>query len=196
MTAPARPRMRTARGWRLPRARASAYSLAAHGEPWRALSANTCGEISRPLSGRLTRYDVFLLEYDDERAGGFEPLADCPEDKTVVLGLVSSKLPRLKDPEEIAARVEQAAADHPASDWRCRLSAAWPPSWRATSSRRPTRPPSCSWSSASPTGCGPDERWARLAPCMHLLQQTNIPLETVVLGSTGTAMRVGEGISS
>ena len=69
--------------------------------------------ISRPLFQRLTRYRVFLLEYDDQRSGGFEPLADCPEDRTIVLGLISSKLARLEDPEEIAARVEQAAAYHP-----------------------------------------------------------------------------------
>jgi 5-methyltetrahydropteroyltriglutamate--homocysteine methyltransferase len=77
------------------------------------VTAGGYAAISRPLFQRLTSYDVFLLEYDDERAGGFEPLADCPEDKTIVLGLISSKLPRLEDPEEIAARVGQAAAYHP-----------------------------------------------------------------------------------
>jgi 5-methyltetrahydropteroyltriglutamate--homocysteine methyltransferase len=77
------------------------------------ITAGGYGAISRPLFQRLTRFDVFLLEYDDQRAGGFEPLADCPQDKTVVLGLVSSKLPRLEDLEEIAARVEQSAAHHP-----------------------------------------------------------------------------------
>lgn len=69
--------------------------------------------ISRSLFSRLTNYQVFLLEYDDERAGGFAPLADCPDDKTVVLGLISSKLPHLEDPDTVAARVTQAAAYHP-----------------------------------------------------------------------------------
>lgn len=69
--------------------------------------------IAQPLFARLTRYDVFLLEYDDERAGGFEALRDCPEDKTVVLGLVSSKLPKLEDPDALAARVAEAAHHHP-----------------------------------------------------------------------------------
>jgi 5-methyltetrahydropteroyltriglutamate--homocysteine methyltransferase len=76
----------------------------------------TCGgygRISREVFGRLTNFQVFLLEYDDERAGGFEPLADCPEDKTVVLGLISSKVPRLEEPAAVAARVAQAAAYHP-----------------------------------------------------------------------------------
>ena len=41
--------------------------------------------------GRASNYDVFLLEYDDERSGSFEPLAKVPDDKAVVLGLVSSK---------------------------------------------------------------------------------------------------------
>ena len=69
--------------------------------------------ISRALFGRLTRYQTFLLEYDDERAGGFEPLADCPDDKSVVLGLISSKIPELEDPQTIAGRVDEAAAHHP-----------------------------------------------------------------------------------
>jgi 5-methyltetrahydropteroyltriglutamate--homocysteine methyltransferase len=77
------------------------------------ITAGGYGAIARPLFQRLTRFEVLLLEYDDERSGGFEPLADCPEDKTVVLGLISSKLARLEDPEEVAARVEQAAAYHP-----------------------------------------------------------------------------------
>jgi 5-methyltetrahydropteroyltriglutamate--homocysteine methyltransferase len=69
--------------------------------------------ISRALFGRLTRYQTFLLEYDDERAGGFEPLADCPDDKTVVLGLISSKIPQLEDPQTIGGLVDEAAAHHP-----------------------------------------------------------------------------------
>jgi 5-methyltetrahydropteroyltriglutamate--homocysteine methyltransferase len=69
--------------------------------------------ISRALFGRLTRYQTFLLEYDDERAGAFEPLADCPDDKSVVLGLISSKIPELEDPQAIAGRVDEAAAHHP-----------------------------------------------------------------------------------
>lgn len=69
--------------------------------------------ISRQLFSRLTNYQVFLLEYDDERAGGFEPLRGCPDDKTVVLGLISSKLPQLEDPSTIRSRVSEAATYYP-----------------------------------------------------------------------------------
>ena len=43
------------------------------------------------------RVDRFLLEYDDERSGTFEPLRFIPRGKQVVLGLVSSKLPRARE---------------------------------------------------------------------------------------------------
>jgi len=59
--------------------------------------------------GRSTNYDVFLLEYDDERSGSFEPLAKVPDDKVVVLGLVSSKLSELESPESLIARINKAA---------------------------------------------------------------------------------------
>jgi methionine synthase II (cobalamin-independent) len=47
--------------------------------------------ISKQVFRRATKYDVFLLEYDDWRSGSFEPLTDISRDKTVVLGLVSTK---------------------------------------------------------------------------------------------------------
>jgi 5-methyltetrahydropteroyltriglutamate--homocysteine methyltransferase len=52
--------------------------------------------------------DRFLLEYDDERAGGFEPLRLIPEGKMAVLGVVSSKTPRVETVEEIHARIDEA----------------------------------------------------------------------------------------
>ncbi len=55
------------------------------------------------------RVDRLLLEYDSPRAGTFEPLRLVPEDKHVVLGLVSSKDPSVETTEEIRARVEEAA---------------------------------------------------------------------------------------
>jgi 5-methyltetrahydropteroyltriglutamate--homocysteine methyltransferase len=61
------------------------------------------------LFNRLTNFDVFLLEYEDERSGTFEPLAKLPDDKAVVLGLVSSKTTTLESPEELTARVHEAA---------------------------------------------------------------------------------------
>jgi 5-methyltetrahydropteroyltriglutamate--homocysteine methyltransferase len=59
---------------------------------------------------RQTRFQRFLLEYDDERSGGFDPLRQVPEDRTVVLGLVSSKTPELESKGELKRRIEAAAA--------------------------------------------------------------------------------------
>jgi 5-methyltetrahydropteroyltriglutamate--homocysteine methyltransferase len=50
-----------------------------------------------------------LLEYDDERSGGFEPLREVPDDKQVILGLVTTKSPRRETTEELEARVREAA---------------------------------------------------------------------------------------
>jgi 5-methyltetrahydropteroyltriglutamate--homocysteine methyltransferase len=51
----------------------------------------------------------YFMEYDTERAGGFEPLRFVPKGKTVVLGLVTSKTGRLESRDEIKRRIEQAA---------------------------------------------------------------------------------------
>jgi 5-methyltetrahydropteroyltriglutamate--homocysteine methyltransferase len=51
----------------------------------------------------------YFMEYDTERAGGFEPLRFVPKGKTVVLGLVTSKSGRLESRDEIKRRIEQAA---------------------------------------------------------------------------------------
>jgi 5-methyltetrahydropteroyltriglutamate--homocysteine methyltransferase len=53
--------------------------------------------------------DAFLLEYESERAGTFEPLRFVPRGKTVVLGLVSSKLPHMELPDQLVQRIEEAA---------------------------------------------------------------------------------------
>jgi 5-methyltetrahydropteroyltriglutamate--homocysteine methyltransferase len=53
--------------------------------------------------------DAFFLEYDTERAGGFEPLRYVPKGKTVVLGLVSSKVPELEKKDELKRRIDAAA---------------------------------------------------------------------------------------
>jgi 5-methyltetrahydropteroyltriglutamate--homocysteine methyltransferase len=51
---------------------------------------------------------AYFMEYDTERAGGFEPLRFVPKDKTVVLGLITSKTGRLESKDEIKRRIEQA----------------------------------------------------------------------------------------
>src|SRR5262249_60636684 len=64
--------------------------------------------IAEKLFGGL-QVDRFLLEYDDERSGSFEPLRFVPRGKTVVLGLVSSKVPRLESGKDLVRRIGQAA---------------------------------------------------------------------------------------
>jgi 5-methyltetrahydropteroyltriglutamate--homocysteine methyltransferase len=55
------------------------------------------------------KVDRFLLEYDDARSGTFEPLRFMPGDKTVVLGLVSSKRPDLESKRDLIRRIEDAS---------------------------------------------------------------------------------------
>ena len=63
--------------------------------------------ISRIFS--KTHFHRFLLEYDDSRSGGFEPLRHVPEDRFVVLGLVTTKKPRLETHAELRQRIQEAA---------------------------------------------------------------------------------------
>src|SRR5207244_8123316 len=51
----------------------------------------------------------FFMEYDSERAGGFEPLRMLPKDRSVVLGLVTTKTGRLEAKDELKRRIDQAA---------------------------------------------------------------------------------------
>jgi 5-methyltetrahydropteroyltriglutamate--homocysteine methyltransferase len=64
--------------------------------------------IAEKLFGTL-EVDRFLLEYDDQRSGTFEPLRFIPKGKTVVLGLVSSKIPQMEDPKQLTKRIEEAS---------------------------------------------------------------------------------------
>ncbi|MEE8396770.1 MAG: cobalamin-independent methionine synthase II family protein [bacterium] len=65
--------------------------------------------IARPIFRNL-RAQRLLLEYDDERSGSFAALAEIPEDKQVVLGLVTSKRGTLEPRGQLIARIRQAAA--------------------------------------------------------------------------------------
>ncbi len=64
--------------------------------------------IAEKLFGMLDA-DVFLLEYDTERAGGFEPLRLVPRGKTVVLGLITTKQPQLESQDNLRRRIDEAA---------------------------------------------------------------------------------------
>jgi 5-methyltetrahydropteroyltriglutamate--homocysteine methyltransferase len=64
--------------------------------------------IAEKLFGLLD-VDAFLLEYDSDRSGGFEPLRLVPRDKTVVLGLITTKEPRLESQDDLRRRIDEAA---------------------------------------------------------------------------------------
>jgi 5-methyltetrahydropteroyltriglutamate--homocysteine methyltransferase len=55
------------------------------------------------------QHDRFLLEYDSERAGSFEPLRFVPQAKVVVLGLISTKVPETPTVDELRQRIDEAA---------------------------------------------------------------------------------------
>ena len=69
--------------------------------------------IAGALFERATAFDAFFLEYDDARSGSFEPLAGAPDDKEIVLGLVSSKGPELESPADLTARIDDAGRHFP-----------------------------------------------------------------------------------
>lgn len=64
-----------------------------------------------PISRIFTQshFQRFLLEYDDARSGGFSPLQHVPEDRFVVLGLVTTKKPQLETREELLGRIKEAS---------------------------------------------------------------------------------------
>ena len=64
--------------------------------------------IARPIFQGI-RAERLLLEYDDARSGSFEPLGCVPDDKMVVLGLVTTKRPDLETPEDLVRGIEEAS---------------------------------------------------------------------------------------
>jgi 5-methyltetrahydropteroyltriglutamate--homocysteine methyltransferase len=69
--------------------------------------------ISKQVFAQAPNFDGFVLEYDDPRAGTFEALADLPDDKVAVLGLVSTKTNDLESLDDLVGRVGEAARFHP-----------------------------------------------------------------------------------
>jgi 5-methyltetrahydropteroyltriglutamate--homocysteine methyltransferase len=65
--------------------------------------------IAGPVFGGV-QADRLLLEYDDERSGGFDPLRLVPDGKTIVLGLVTTKNSLVERPEDLTARLRQASS--------------------------------------------------------------------------------------
>lgn len=68
----------------------------------------TYDAIAERLFGQLN-HDRLLLEYDDERSGSFGPLRFVPRGKTVVLGLVTTKNPRLESKDDLLRRIDEAS---------------------------------------------------------------------------------------
>jgi methionine synthase II (cobalamin-independent) len=77
------------------------------------ISSGAYDAISKRLFQRATNYGTFLLEYDDERSGSFAALGDVPDDKVVVLGLVSSKFDAMEPAGQLAARIREASGFFP-----------------------------------------------------------------------------------
>ncbi len=75
----------------------------------RYMAKGSYASIAKRVFG-TTKATRLLLEYDDERSGDFAPLAEVPDDKTVVLGLVTTKTPRVESAEELRERIRMASA--------------------------------------------------------------------------------------
>jgi len=96
--------------------------------------------------------DVLYLEYDDERSGGFEPLAKVSADKHVVLGFITTKRPELEDKQQVIARIHEAAKYIPLD----RLSLS----------------PQCGFAScAIGNKLTPDEQWSKLRLVREIVQE-------------------------
>ena len=90
------------------------------------------------LAGRLfprVRAARLLLEYDDDRSGSFDALAGVPEDKTVVLGLVTTKSGRVETVEQLSARIGEASRFVPVERLALSPNAGSPPRSGGTGSR-------------------------------------------------------------
>ncbi|MEZ4568888.1 MAG: hypothetical protein R2849_00855 [Thermomicrobiales bacterium] len=62
--------------------------------------------MNRCSSGRIS---ATSLEYDDARSGGFEPLQHVPDDRVVVLGLVTTKKPAVESKDVLKQRIDEAS---------------------------------------------------------------------------------------
>jgi 5-methyltetrahydropteroyltriglutamate--homocysteine methyltransferase len=85
-----------------------AFHLCRGNQGSRWLVSGSYEPLARRIFGGISA-ERLMLEYDDERSGGFEPLAHVPENKIAVLGLVTTKTSRREKPEELEARIRDAS---------------------------------------------------------------------------------------
>ena len=96
--------------------------------------------------------DAYFMEYDTERAGGFEPLRFLPKDKTVVLGVMTSKTGALESKDQLKRRIEE-AAKFASLDQLC-LS------------------PQCGFASTEEGNLlAEEEQWAKLSRCVEVARE-------------------------
>jgi 5-methyltetrahydropteroyltriglutamate--homocysteine methyltransferase len=85
--------------------------------------------IAKQVFQRARNFSRFLLEYDDWRSGSFDPLRDIPADKSVVLGLISTKRVELESRQGVLQRIDEAAKffprDQMALSTQCGFGTVW-----------------------------------------------------------------------
>ncbi|MCW5733298.1 MAG: 5-methyltetrahydropteroyltriglutamate--homocysteine S-methyltransferase, partial [Enhydrobacter sp.] len=96
--------------------------------------------------------DAYFMEYDSERAGGFEPLRFLPKDKQVVLGVMTSKTGALETKDQLKRRIEDAA--------------------KFTSLDQLCLSPQCGFASTEEGNLlAEDEQWAKLSRCVEVARE-------------------------
>ena len=96
--------------------------------------------------------DAYFMEYDTERAGGFEPLRFLPKGKQVVLGIMTSKTGALESKDQLKRRIDEAA--------------------RFASLNQLCLSPQCGFASTEEGNLlAEDEQWAKLARCVEVARE-------------------------
>jgi len=96
--------------------------------------------------------DGFFLEFDNERSGDFEPLRYLPDGKAIILGLMSSKVPEVEDPDSLKRRIDEAG--EVVNLDQCGLSH------------------QCGFSSTEHGNCiSEDDQWRKLERCVSVAEQ-------------------------
>ncbi len=120
--------------------------------------------------------DNYLLEFDDERSGGFEPLRFLPKDgkKRVTLGLISTKTGVLEDKAAVVKRVHEAAKYAPLEQLGVGPQCGWVATWRGrrAQDRRTNAASSYSFASTSHgNSLTEEEQWAKIKLCVEVAEE-------------------------